>query len=520
MKFYHSTLTCLIFLLPKVADSIFNAYENEDSDQVRTLQSITWNGDTDDYRYMIKFKTQNRFLSAHRTLKKDSRTIKSLPEDKVVVMTITSIEDLEYWQDRDDVEYVEKDTRVYPLAESTPWGINAVKAMSVSDSTIFNQRVCIIDSGYDINHPDLPSGNNVSGRSLIDGESWIEDGLGHGTHVAGTIAAIGGNNRGVVGVNRNGQINLHIVKIFSNSGEFSYTSNLIQAAEICASVGSTVINMSIGGLWSSVAESNAFDRIAESGIILVAAAGNDGDTSKIYPASYSSVISVGAIDSNKNRASFSNYNDALDIVAPGARVRSTSPGGYYTTWGGTSMASPHVAGVAALVWSNFPNKSSEVIRQALESSAEDLGVGGKDNQFGHGLVRADLAYLLLNEMNPAPAPVPSPAGEPICVDKAGWYDSDGATYNCEWYAQGHNCQKFGHLFPNFEQTANQACCACKPQNNGDCTDDPLGWHDSDGQMFNCEWYSQADYCAKFGDDYGYQGRTAIQACCACGGGKR
>jgi len=514
MKFYRSSLSCLILLLSKLSGSISsNAHENEDSNQVRTLQSITGNEDTDDYRYIIKFKTQNRFLSAHRTLKKDSRTIKSLPEDKVVVMTITSIEDLEYWQDRDDVEYVEKDTRIYPLAESTPWGIDAVKAMSVSDNTISNQRVCIIDSGYDINHPDLPSGNNVSGTSLINGESWIEDGSGHGTHVAGTIAAIGGNNQGVVGVNRNGQINLHIVKIFSNSGAFSYTSDLIEAAEACASAGSTVINMSLGGKWWSVAESNAFDRIAESGILLVAAAGNDGDTSKLYPASYSSVISVGAIDSNKNRASFSNYNDEVDIVAPGNGVRSTTPGGYYSTYDGTSMASPHVAGVAALVWSNFPNKSNEEIRQVLESSAEDLGVSGRDNQFGHGLVRADRAYSLLNVMNP-------PTGDPICVDKAGWYDSDGVTYNCEWYTQGDNCQKFGHLFPNFGQTANQACCACNSQNNGGCTDDPLGWNDSDGPIFNCEWYSQADNCATYGGFYGVQGRTANQACCACGGGKR
>ena len=268
--------------------------------------------------------------------------------------------------------------------------------MSVSDRFVSNRKVCVIDSGYDINHPDLPKGNQVTGKGVRQFQ-WFEDTSGHGTHVAGTIAAIGGNDRGVVGVNRNGNLKLHIVRVFGTKDEgYVWGSSVLSAAEECQAAGANVINMSLGGSSPSRTARAGFERMYKNGnILLVAAAGNGGNTSYNYPASYDSVVSVAAIDSRKRHASLSQRNNQVDIAAPGVSVRSTVPGGRYANKSGTSMASPHVAGVAALVWSHFPQKSAREIREALEKSAEDLGAPGRDDLYGYGLVRADLALQYL-----------------------------------------------------------------------------------------------------------------------------
>jgi serine protease len=348
---------------------------------------------SNEHRFIIKFKDRSRFDTAHFSLQSDPHFIMSLPEDDIEVMNLESEEEIKYWEERDDVDYIEPDQKVFLQAESIPWGITKVKALNISnDGSISNQKVCVIDSGYDIRHPDLPSSANiVSGTSQVRSEDWTEDGSSHGTHVAGTIAALRGNNIGVVGVAGNG-VKLHIVKVFANNGKATNTSNLVQALRSCVDAGSTVVNMSLGASKFSRTANAAFSSAYNNGILLVAAAGNGGSTAKSYPASYSSVISVAAIDRNNNHASFSQSNDQVDLAAPGVGVLSTKSGGRYASFQGTSMASPHVAGVAALVWSQCPGKTAQEIRQVLESTAQDLGPLGRDNKFGHGLVRADLAY--------------------------------------------------------------------------------------------------------------------------------
>ncbi len=371
--------------------------------EVRSTNRIL-SSDDDENRFLVKFKGHDQFMAADMKLQSDPHQIMSLPDDDVEVMTFASEEELRYWEEREDVEYVEPDHKVYRLGETIPdhkvswWletipdGIKSVKALDVSDGSVSNQKVCIIDTGYDINHPDLQSSRSiVTGHSQV-GSSWTKDGHGHGTHVAGTIAALGGNNQGVVGVNRNGELKLHIVKIFGDDGTSTRTSDLIRAVENCAAAGATVVNMSLGSDFYSQAKNDAMARIFNQGVLLVAAAGNNGSSSKSYPASYPSVMSVAAVDSSNRKAEFSQYNDQVDIAAPGVGVLSTLPGGRYARYSGTSMASPHVAGVAALVWSHFPNKTAKQIRQALESTAKDLGSRGRDDKYGHGLVRADLAY--------------------------------------------------------------------------------------------------------------------------------
>jgi subtilisin family serine protease len=425
-------------------------------------------------RYIIKFKDHTRFQSSQTKLQNDPSLIMSLPGNNIHVVSIDSSDSSEtengikYWEDHEDVEFVEQDSKIYQYPTTTdqtnnqlnvqtnnvgeviPWGINDVKALAVDDSTDSNQKVCIIDSGYDLGHPDLPDGA-VTGYSQIPFEPWSEDGNGHGTHVAGIIAGIGNNDQGIVGVTRNGKLQIHVVKIFNNNGDWTYNSDLIQAIEECASANSTVVNMSLGGPIFNEASNQAMTKaFVEDNMLLVAAAGNDGTPEKNYPASYSVVMSVAAVDEENVFAPFSQHNYAVDISAPGVNILSTETGGGYVAFNGTSMATPHVTGVAALVWSHYPSKTAVEIRSVLEYTAQDLGTSGRDDDYGHGLVRADLAYDFLQNGN-----------KTLCVDSPiGWYDNDGPIYNCEWYAEGSKCADEGDFYSNHGKTANQACCAC------------------------------------------------------------
>lgn len=205
------------------------------------------------------------------------------------------------------------------MAQNSPWGIASVQANQVSDATASNMTVCVIDSGYDINNPDLPSG--ATGTNDSGTGNWYVPGGSHGTHVAGTIAALN-NSEGVVGVLPNNNVNLHIIKVFNASG-WGYSSDLVDAIQKCQNAGSKVVNMSLGGPSSSTSERNAMQALEDSGILLVAAAGNDGDSSFSYPASYDAVVAVAAVDENGQHAEFSQYTSQVELSGPGEAVLST-----------------------------------------------------------------------------------------------------------------------------------------------------------------------------------------------------
>lgn len=294
-----------------------------------------------------------------------------------------------------NVLWVEPDAKRYASAETLPYGIPMVQAPELSDAAAGEVLVCIIDSGYSGNHPDLPHGAQVQGSNNAGTGSWSSDENGHGTHVAGTIAAVSGNDMGVVGVLPNQSVPLHIIKVFGANG-WAYTSNLVGALNACQQAMSSrgftrmVINMSLGGSVPSKTEERAFNQAYSQNVLSVAAAGNAGNTSKSYPASYSSVVSVAAIDVNKQLAYFSQRNDQVELAAPGVSVMSTVPGGY-AYYSGTSMATPHVVGVAALAWSQRLECSNDQLRQTLRLSAQDLGTAGRDSSYGYGLVQARAA---------------------------------------------------------------------------------------------------------------------------------
>jgi serine protease len=535
----------------------------------------------DDDRYIIQFAPGAAGQGVAAVQAMGGEINVDLTERSVNAVSVTIPEQaLRGLQNNPNIVNIEPDGRRYLMADQVPYGIEMVQAHLVSDQFAGNQNVCVIDSGYYIDHSDLQSNNVTATYDSRSGDPFI-DPCGHGTHVTGTIAALA-NGSGVIGVLPSGNVGLHIVKVFGDdnwsggSCGWSYSSSLVAAAYECADAGSNVINMSLGGGTSSSTEAQAFQDLFDQGILSVAAAGNSGNTSYSYPASYDSVISVAAIDANKQLASFSQRNDQVELAAPGVSVLSTTPfagaqvsvgndsyqatamdraasttaegdlvdGGLCTSagnwsgravlcergqisfsdkvsnvqagggvaaviynnetgnfagtldcsgpphracssipavsisqedgqylvgnelgnsafvstvevvpasghdaWNGTSMASPHVAAVAALVWSYAPDASPAEIRAALAATAEDLGTAGRNNEFGYGLVQAQAALDYLgggngggNDPDPEPEPNQPPTAafsyscdELDCTfDGSASTDSDGTIESYSW----------------------------------------------------------------------------------------
>ena len=429
-----------------------------------------------------------------------------------------------------NVDYIEEDAIRHPSGETVPYGIDAVQARDVWDanrdgivdtnaSTGAGIKVCIIDSGLDATHPDFQRAN-IAGTDDPTGTGlWSKDSCHHGTHVAGTIAA-SNDGTGVVGVSP-GAASLHIVKVFGGDAadagcDWAYSSSLVAALDKCTAAGAKVVSMSLGGPTKSRLEDSAFAKAYTSGVLSIAAAGNDGTGVGVrisYPASYASVMSVAAVNEQGLVATFSQQNSDVEIAAPGVHVLSSVPvgagraatttvdGASYASEGmgsspigaadgalvdcglgdlacpgdgtqicliergtytfeskiqncisgggkaailfnnvdgifggdaglataipsvsisredglalrasklgttatvvltatnhayfdGTSMATPHVSGVAALVWSAHPTWTAAQVRTALTATALDSGAPGRDIAYGYGIVRAAAA---------------------------------------------------------------------------------------------------------------------------------
>jgi subtilisin family serine protease len=402
----------------------------------------------------------------------------------------------------------------YATGQLVPYGIKLVQADQLPDTNAGNRKICIIDSGVDFSHEDLKdNGANVTGEYDSGTGWWYTDETHHGTHVFGTIAGVN-NGLGVVGVNPNKNLKIHVVKVFGANGAWTYSSTLANAANKCGAAGANVITMSLGGGARSITEQKAFDSLQTKGVLSIAAAGNAGDATTSYPAGYTSVMSVAALDENKTVATFSQHNSDVEIAGPGVSVLSSVPMGVgqdpfltvgsttyaptamegspvktatapladfgigdtvntavsgkvcliqrgtvdfatkvtncqnsggvgavvynnvagplagtlgttvtnipsvgasdtegaamkaqlgqsatvgikasnYAYFDGTSMATPHVSAVAALVWSYFPTCTGSQIRTSLNNSALDLGTAGRDTYYGYGLVQAKAAY--------------------------------------------------------------------------------------------------------------------------------
>ncbi|PKN91210.1 MAG: peptidase S8 [Chloroflexi bacterium HGW-Chloroflexi-6] len=243
-----------------------------------------------------------------------------------------------------NVVLVEEDALRFPIGimksqeslslpvQEVPYGVDMVQARDVWDAdrngavdngavTASNRKICIIDSGFYSSHEDF-QGISVAGYN--GNLPWNQDGSGHGSHVAGTIAAVN-NALGVLGVTP-GTVQLYIVRVFGDDGAWAYSSSLIDAAYKCRDAGANIISMSLGGGRANNTEKNGFASLYNTyGILSIAAAGNDGVSTLSYPASYDSVVSVAAIDANKVVADFSQFNSQVELAAPGVGVLSTVP---------------------------------------------------------------------------------------------------------------------------------------------------------------------------------------------------
>ncbi|NLG33042.1 MAG: S8 family peptidase [Syntrophomonadaceae bacterium] len=281
----------------------------------------------------------------------------------------------------------------------SPPGVSLIAARSMWPTTRGKDTVvAVVDTGIDYTHPDLKA-NVIGGQSFVPGEPDYMDENGHGTHVAGTIAA----NGQILGVAPEAKI--LAVKVLNKDGMGGYLNinlGLAWARKWKGKNGEkvNVINMSLGGAIGDNALHQELIKVVEAGITVVCAAGNSGDgnpdTDEIsYPAYYPETLAVGAIDLQTGIANFSNSNDRIDIVAPGVETYSTYPGNRYVKLSGTSMAAPQISGAVALIYSRYKIRfnhypSPETVRSMVHYQAIDLGQAGFDTLYGFGMFSFNL----------------------------------------------------------------------------------------------------------------------------------
>lgn len=242
--------------------------------------------------------------------------------------------------------------------------------------------VGVVDTGVDLSHPDL-KGRLLKGYNVIAPDEEPIDDVGHGTHVAGIISANVNNGEGIAGMMWGGKI--LPVKALDKSGSgttYSVAQGIIWAADN----GAKVINLSLGNYADAQFLHEAIKYAYDKDVVLVAATGNDNTERPGYPAAYPEVLSVSATDYNLNKASFSNYGDYVDVVAPGESIASTYPDNQYAALSGTSMASPHVAALAALIRSVNPELRNTEVMDIIRNNVIDLGDPGYDNLYGNGQI--------------------------------------------------------------------------------------------------------------------------------------
>ena len=249
------------------------------------------------------------------------------------------------------------------------WGPERISADDAWDieKGAGNVKLAIVDSGVDYTHKDLSANYVSGGYDWIDGDNDPMDDYGHGTHCAGIAAAVMDNGKGIAGI---AQVEIMAEKVLNETGYGSYTA-LAHGITHAANENAEVISMSVGGGSASSTLEDACQYAWDLGYILVAAAGNDNSEDVCYPARYNTVIAVGAINEAGGRSSYSNYGPDVELAAPGDNILSTTLMNGYNYASGTSMATPHVAGVAALVWSLRPELTKEEVRERLHLVSTD-----------------------------------------------------------------------------------------------------------------------------------------------------
>ncbi len=294
------------------------------------------------------------------------------------------------------VEFCEPDFVAYALeVPNDPyfgeqWGMTKVEGPEAWDVTTGESavRIAILDTGVDQDHEDLMA--KIVSNKNFSTSNTVDDRYGHGTHVAGIAAAATNNGKGVAGLGYDCAIMNVKVLDDKGSGYYSWIANgIIWAADN----GARVICMSLGGRSGSSTLQSAVNYAWSKGVVIVAAAGNNGNSNPVYPAYYSNCIAVAATDQNDAKASWSSYGSWVDVAAPGVAIYSTLPNHSnsigmlnYGSLSGTSMATPHVAGLAGLVWASLYGTSNADVRSRIESTCD--AVPGTGSYWRYGRINA------------------------------------------------------------------------------------------------------------------------------------
>jgi subtilisin family serine protease len=332
------------------------------------------------------------------------------------------------------------------------WGIKKISSEYAWDQSTGAASIIVadIDTGVDRNHADLKDNmwvniNEIPDNGIDDdangyiddyyGWDWVNDDNdpmddhGHGTHTAGTIAAVGNNGNGVVGVNWNSRI---MALKFLNSGGSGSLSDGVLALKYAADMGARVSSNSWGASGTSAVLDDAIQYEHDKGMVVVVAAGNsNADALGFTPASADRAVTVAASDHNDAKASFSNWGQKIDVAAPGVDILSVKAainnmctssrgnivGTDYCRVSGTSMATPHVSGLAALILAENPDLSNEEVRQLIRTGAVDLGPQGKDRDFGYGRIDADGSVSISN-LRPLAPIITSPVSRTVVYGQA------------------------------------------------------------------------------------------------------
>ncbi|MEX1049699.1 MAG: S8 family serine peptidase [Akkermansiaceae bacterium] len=314
-----------------------------------------------------------------------------------------------------DVEYVEPDHVATAIGVANDpyftggnqWYLSKIEAPAAWETSVGSSSVivAVVDSGVSGSHPDI-AGKVLQGYDFVNNDTDASDDNGHGTAVAGITAASSNNSLGMASVSWNSAI--LPVKVLGANGSGSY-SGMANGITWAADNGARIINLSLGGTSSSRTLQNAVNYAWNRNIILVAAAGNNGNSTAFYPAACNNVVAVSATDSSDRRPSWSNYGSYVDIAAPGVSVLTLQNSSSYAYWNGTSFSSPVAAGVVALMAAANSGLSNAAVVDALLKNSDDIGAAGYDVYYGHGRVNARRAVAAVTTSVPGDTTAPSVA---------------------------------------------------------------------------------------------------------------
>lgn len=378
--------------------------------------------------YLVEYSKED-YESKEQAKEELEKTLKSMDKN------------VRYIEENGTMEAFEPSTETVNPTDIHPdqeWHYDMIQAPEAWDTTpgSSDTKIAVLDTGIDNDHQNLSDYVDIdAGESFVGGDT--DDVQGHGTHVAGTIASYGE----VSGVMQ--EATLIPVKVLDDSGSGSIYG-IVEGILYAANEGSDVINMSLGGGGYDQSMEEAIETASSEGTIVVAASGNDGMENVSYPAAYDDAIAVGSVDSSEQRSDFSNYGPELEVVAPGENIYSTVPGNDYDTLDGTSMATPHVAGVVGLIRSADPAISVDEARSILAQTATEAG---SENEYGNGIVNAGDAVAEVSNGNGGEDPEnPEKPDVPEWEAYTFYEAGDVVTYDGEEYV----CDIAHYSFPGWE----------------------------------------------------------------------